>query len=122
MKRIVRVFRAISDPTRLRILALLLEEELCVCELQWILGMSQSRVSHQLRILKDIDLVIEEKRGKWIYHKWNDRLDLPKAKEFKKLLLLWLSESEEIGKDRERLRRYLAEKPELPVCPSFVRE
>jgi len=68
MKEIVKVFKALSDPTRLRIIRLLLEQELCVCELMYILGMAQSRLSHQLRILRDSGLVEDKRDGKWIIY------------------------------------------------------
>ncbi len=57
MKEAIKIFKALSDPTRLRILLLLLKRNLCVCELMFILKMEQSRLSHQLKILKDADLV-----------------------------------------------------------------
>ncbi|MBN1223765.1 MAG: transcriptional regulator, partial [Candidatus Aminicenantes bacterium] len=57
MRQAIKIFKALSDPTRLRILMLLLEGELCVCELVFVLKMEQSRISHQLRILRDADLV-----------------------------------------------------------------
>jgi ArsR family transcriptional regulator len=63
------VFKALSDPTRLRIIRLLLERNLCVCELMFILGMAQSRVSHQLRILRDSGLVEVTREGQWIIYR-----------------------------------------------------
>jgi ArsR family transcriptional regulator len=68
MKDIIRVFRALSDPTRLRIVLLLADRDLCVCELTYILNMSQSRVSHQLRLLRDADLVEDRRQGRWIIY------------------------------------------------------
>jgi ArsR family transcriptional regulator len=68
MKEIIRAFKALSDPTRLRIFLLLIERELCVCELMFILDMSQSRVSHQLRLLRDADLVEDKREGRWIIY------------------------------------------------------
>ena len=51
------VFRVFGDSTRIRILYALFESELCVCDLATLLGLTQSAVSHQLRILKDAKLV-----------------------------------------------------------------
>lgn len=68
MKKAIRIFRALSDPTRLRIILLLLEKNLCVCELLFILDMEQSRISHQLRILRDAELVEDIRDGKWIVY------------------------------------------------------
>lgn len=68
MKKTVKILKALSDPTRLRIVILLLERSLCVCELLFILEMEQSRISHQLRILRDADLVEDIRDGKWIVY------------------------------------------------------
>ncbi len=69
MKEAIKVFKALSDPTRLRILLLLLRRNLCVCELMFILKMEQSRLSHQLRILKDADLVEDLRDSRWIIYR-----------------------------------------------------
>jgi ArsR family transcriptional regulator, arsenate/arsenite/antimonite-responsive transcriptional repressor len=68
MKKILKFFKTLSDPTRLRIILLLLGKDLCVCELTFILKMSQSRVSHQLRILRDAGLVEDKRDGKWMIY------------------------------------------------------
>ncbi len=68
MKDLIRVFKALSDPTRLRIVLLLAGRDLCVCELTYILNMSQSRVSHQLRLLRDADLLDDRREGRWIIY------------------------------------------------------
>jgi len=68
MKEIIRLFKTLSDSTRLRIIFLLLGKDLCVCELTFILKMSQSRVSHQLRILRDVGLVEDKRDGKWVIY------------------------------------------------------
>ena len=68
MEEIIRLFKTLSDSTRLRIIFLLLGKDLCVCELTFILKMSQSRVSHQLRILRDAGLVEDKRDGKWMIY------------------------------------------------------
>jgi ArsR family transcriptional regulator len=65
----LRVFKALSDRTRLRIVRLLLQGDLCVCELTFVLGMAQSRISHQLRILKDAGLADDTRDGQWIIYR-----------------------------------------------------
>jgi len=69
MKDIVKIFKALSDPTRLRIMLLLRQRELCVCELMYILGMEQSRVSHHMRVLRDAGLVEDVREGRWIIYR-----------------------------------------------------
>lgn len=68
MKNALRIFNALSDATRLRIILLLLERDLCVCELLFVLKMSQSRISHQLRILRDAGLVEDKREGQWMIY------------------------------------------------------
>ena len=68
MERVVKMLSALSDTTRLRIYLLLLEGELCVCELGSILDMEQSRISHGLRILREADLIKNQREGKWIVY------------------------------------------------------
>jgi len=58
------IHAAIGDPTRHAILEALAEESLCVCDLSEIAAVSQSAVSHQLRVLRDLDLVTFERDGK----------------------------------------------------------
>ena len=65
----LRVFKSLSDRTRLRIIRLLLAQDLCVCELMFALGMAQSRISHQLRILRDAGLVEDTRDGQWIVYR-----------------------------------------------------
>jgi ArsR family transcriptional regulator len=69
MRDPVKFLKALADRTRLRILVLLLQRDLCVCELMFILKMEQSRVSHQLRILRDAELVEDSREGQWIVYR-----------------------------------------------------
>ncbi len=65
MKRTLDILNALANKTRLQIFLILLEEDFCVCELQQILGIEQSRLSHQLRILRYLGLVDAQQEGKW---------------------------------------------------------
>ncbi len=69
MKNVINIFRALSDPTRLRILLLLRGQELCVCEITHVLDMEQSRISHQMRVLRDSGLVEDRREGRWIIYR-----------------------------------------------------
>ncbi|BCU82069.1 transcriptional regulator [Polycladomyces abyssicola] len=60
--------KALGDKTRLQILALLKEEELCVCELVEILNISQPAVSQHMRRLKNAKLVKERRQGQWVFY------------------------------------------------------
>jgi|YNPNPStandDraft_1061719.scaffolds.fasta_scaffold19551_6 ArsR family transcriptional regulator len=61
-------FKALADKTRLRILALLKADELCVCELVELLGITQPAVSQHIRWLKQARLVKERRRGQWVFY------------------------------------------------------
>jgi len=61
----IKVFKAVSDVTRLKILKLLSGGELCICEIMLALKKPQSSISHNLSILEDAGLVKERKEGKW---------------------------------------------------------
>ena len=66
------MFRALSDPTRVRIVALLAQAELCVCDLAAALSMEQSAVSHQLRTLRDLRLVRWRREGRQVFYTLDD--------------------------------------------------
>ena len=67
-----QIFSALADSTRFKILASLTAGELCVCELQEICEVSQSAVSHQLRLLRDINLVRARKEGQRAVYRLSD--------------------------------------------------
>ncbi|MCZ8511940.1 metalloregulator ArsR/SmtB family transcription factor [Paenibacillus filicis] len=62
------MFKLLGDKTRLTIVALLKEKELCVCDIVGAVGISQPGVSQHLRKLKDGGLVNEQRKGQWIYY------------------------------------------------------
>ncbi|UJF34406.1 ArsR/SmtB family transcription factor [Paenibacillus hexagrammi] len=61
-------FKMLGDSSRLTILALLREKELCVCEIVDIMGMSQPNISQHLRKLRSAGLVTETRKGQWMYY------------------------------------------------------
>lgn len=65
-------FQALSDPTRVRIISALARQELCVCDLAAVLGMSPSAISHQLRLLRVMGLVRHRKEGRMVYYALDD--------------------------------------------------
>ena len=69
---LAETFRVLGDPTRLRIAFALSREELCVCDLATLLGVSQSVVSHSLRALRQMRLVRYRKAGKIAYYALDD--------------------------------------------------
>jgi ArsR family transcriptional regulator, lead/cadmium/zinc/bismuth-responsive transcriptional repressor len=77
-QRMAEFFNLLGDPNRLRILSILAKQELCVCDIAGTLEMSDSAVSHQLRILRALRLVCYQKRGRKVFYHLLDRhvLDL----------------------------------------------
>ena len=72
LDRLAAFFKVVGDGTRMRILAFLTENELCVCAVAELLGMELSAVSHQLRVLKQADLVRARREGKTVYYSLAD--------------------------------------------------
>lgn len=67
------IFKACGDPGRLRILYALLQQEMCVCDLAALLEVSESAVSHQLRLLRTMGLVANRREGTVLYYRVVDR-------------------------------------------------
>jgi len=68
IKRQSRVFKALSDPTRLKIIKLLSFRDMCVCEIMAALDMTQPTASHHLNILESVGLLNDRREGKWIFY------------------------------------------------------
>lgn len=73
LEDVAELFKMFGDPTRARIICALSMEELCVCDLTALLGMQQSAVSHQLRLLKAVRLVRSRKQGREVYYSLDDQ-------------------------------------------------
>jgi len=69
VRDLARVFKALSEPPRLQILALVLRHgELCGCEVERFLALSQSAASRHLRVLRDVGLLEDRRDGQWVYY------------------------------------------------------
>ncbi len=69
VEKTIQLFKAVSDPGRLRILNALLSQEMCVCDLAAFLDASESSVSHQLRLLRTSGLVANRREGTVLYYR-----------------------------------------------------
>ena len=69
---LAELYKIFGDSTRIKILYVLLEAEMCVCDIALLLGMSQSAISHQLRVLKQSKLVKYRREGKTIFYSLAD--------------------------------------------------
>ena len=72
MGDIVTIFKALADGTRLRVLRLLGQGELCVCEMSAALDLEQPRLSFHLRILKDAGIILDRRQERWIVYRLNE--------------------------------------------------
>jgi len=72
--KISSFYNALSDTTRLKILYLILKNDICVTEIAKVLGVSQPAISYQLRILKQLDIVDNVKNGKSIFYKVKNKV------------------------------------------------
>ena len=72
MQGLAEFYKVFGDPTRIKILCTLFQSELCVCDLAEVTGMTQSAISHQLRVLKQMKLVKNRREGKIVYYSLAD--------------------------------------------------
>lgn len=70
---LAETFRALGDPTRVRMLDALSHDELCVCDIATLLGLSESAVSHQLRLLRNLRLVRSRREGRMVFYALDDQ-------------------------------------------------
>ena len=105
MQDLIKVMKALSDETRLRILRVLLEQECCVCEVMQALDISQSRASRNLGILQDAGFLRARRDGLWIVYS----VDWESANRYAASLAKLLKDSpvanEVLIQDKERLSR-----------------
>jgi len=112
MSSTLKSLRALADPTRLRIIALLERDELSVNELQEITRMGQSRISTHLGLLQDAGLLQSRRDGKRTFYKWREDADAV-AREFIQLAVRGAKETDEQSADQLNLKRILARRNEL---------
>jgi DNA-binding transcriptional ArsR family regulator len=72
LMEVAELFKIFGDTTRIKILCALAQAEMCVCDITALLGMTQSAISHQLRVLKQARLVKYRKAGKVVYYSLDD--------------------------------------------------
>ena len=69
MRETINLYKALSDPNRIRILMMLRQKPLCVCEIVDVLGLANSTVSKHLSILRHTNLILDEKDGRWVNYR-----------------------------------------------------
>jgi ArsR family transcriptional regulator len=105
MKRdTINVFKALSDPNRIRIVKMLEARELCVCEVREVLDLSTSTVSKHLSILRDADLILDSKDGKWVNYRLNDKSESGFVRSQLDLVKKTFFDDEQVVSDRKKLQ------------------
>jgi ArsR family transcriptional regulator len=99
----VELFKALSDETRLRLIVLLYKREFCVCQIEAALGISQTKASRHLAILRRAGLLKSRREGPWIYYTLSDPGNKVEASLFRSLcesLCTELSSMEDLAKKK----------------------
>lgn len=104
MRPLVKAFKALSDPNRLRILKMLEIRPLCVCEITEVLHLATSTVSKHLSILRDADLINDDKQGKWVNYSLNMNANQNYVNELLPSIAEWLRTDEMIKMDVEKVK------------------
>lgn len=97
MKDFIKLMKALSDPNRVRIVKLLEQRSMCVCELQAALDIAQPTVSKHLKVLEEAGLVDFRKEGLWVNYSLSGGTDNPFAATMLDHLRGWLNEDPEVA-------------------------
>lgn len=98
-----KLFKALSDPNRLRILKALQTKVLCVCEIRALLELANSTVSQHLSILKDAGFIVEEKSGKWVNYMINPKPPDMRISSILSTLDFWIGDEKSIIDDKKKI-------------------
>jgi ArsR family transcriptional regulator, arsenate/arsenite/antimonite-responsive transcriptional repressor len=105
MRDLIKIFKALSDETRLRMLKLIQQRELCVCEIMQAMQISQTRASRNLGVLKNAGFITDKREGPWVHYSINKRKVNEYHQEIEKLLEDLLNKEDLIIEDRKTLGR-----------------
>ena len=97
MKEFLKVMKAASEPSRVKILKMLQTKVMCVCEIQTVLGTAQSTASKHLKILEEAGLVSSHKDGLWVNYRLSDGHQSPYAVNLIGNIRHWLDDEPEIA-------------------------
>jgi ArsR family transcriptional regulator len=97
MKTFLKVMKALSDPNRVKIIKLLQQKQMCVCELRGALGIAQSTVSKHLKILEEAGFVDYRKDGLWVNYHLTDGKGSPYASSLMGNLRHWLNDDPQVA-------------------------
>jgi ArsR family transcriptional regulator, arsenate/arsenite/antimonite-responsive transcriptional repressor len=98
MKSFIRVMKALSDPSRVKIVKMLQHKEMCVCEIKAALGLAQPTVSKHLKVLEDAGLVQSKKNGLWVNYSLSGGDGSPYAATLLANLKHWFQDEPDIAR------------------------
>ena len=107
MRDLMAVIKALADENRLRVLAALGLEELCVCQIVELLGLAPSTVSKHMAVLKQARLVDSRKQGRWMFYRLAEDDAPVEAKEIAALVCRLLADDVQRRKDARRMKQIL---------------
>lgn len=110
MKQFIKVMKALSDPSRVKILKMLQRRMMCVCEIQEALGVAQSTASNHLKVLEEAGLTTYRKDGLWVNYTLAEKADNVYAMAMLAHLNDWLEEEPEVSALINRLPEIRREK------------
>ena len=105
MRNLIKVFKALSDSNRIRILKMLEDRHLCVCEITAVLKLASSTVSKHLSILRNVEFILDEKEGKWVNFYLNNDNSNEYIFQILPLIKNWLPEDQIIKNDKEKVKK-----------------
>jgi ArsR family transcriptional regulator len=105
MRTYLKVFKALSDKNRLRIMKMLEVRPMCVCEITAVLNLASSTVSKHLSLLHEAELIEDRKEGKWVNYSLLSKSQIPFVSEMLKILRSSLKDDSEILADMEKAKK-----------------
>ncbi len=118
METFRKVMKALSDPSRIKMVKMLQRRQMCVCEIQEALGIAQPTASKHLKVLEEAGLVKYKKNGLWVIYDLADGSDSPYAATMLGNLRHWLEEDPEVAE----LLRQLPQVPREEICRRMGRQ
>ncbi|MEW6662132.1 MAG: ArsR/SmtB family transcription factor [Bacillota bacterium] len=102
---LIRIIKALADETRLRMLNLLRQEALCVCEMEYLLDLNQSNASRHLNKLWNANIIANEKRAQWVFYRINQAV-LNEHPLVRELIISELEKIDQFKQDTDKLQEY----------------
>ena len=110
MDQLIKIFKALSDKNRLRIVKMLQQKKLCVCEITAVLELATSTVSKHLSLLKETGIIGDVKDGRWVEYYLTTQTKNIFINGLLPLLFFWLNDDEQVKSDIKKIKTVNREK------------